>query len=33
MLVGKVVYRLGAVAVAALSAWAVWLSWRPTRRP
>ncbi len=25
---GKVVYRLGAVAVAALAAWAVWLSWR-----
>ncbi len=28
MMVGKVVYRLGAVAVAALAAWVVWLSWR-----
>jgi len=28
MMAGKVVYRLGAVAVAALAAWAVWLSWR-----
>ena len=28
MMIGKVVYRLGAVAVAALAAWAVWLSWR-----
>jgi len=28
MMAGKIVYRLGAVAVAALAAWAVWLSWR-----
>ena len=28
MMIGKVVYRLGAVAVAALAAWVVWLSWR-----
>ena len=28
MMIGKVVYRLGAVAVAAGAAWAVWLSWR-----
>src|SRR5215468_4355562 len=28
MMIGKVVYRLGAVAVVALAAWAVWLSWR-----
>ncbi len=28
MMVGKVVYRLGAVAVAAAAAWVVWLSWR-----
>jgi len=35
MMIGKVVYRLGAVAVAALAAWAVWLSWRasPTADP
>jgi hypothetical protein len=28
MMISKVVYRLGAVAVAALAAWVVWLSWR-----
>ena len=28
MMIGKAVYRLGAVAVAALAAWAVWLSWQ-----
>jgi hypothetical protein len=28
MMIGKAVYRLGAVAVAALAAWVVWLSWR-----
>ena len=28
MMISKVVYRLGAVAVAALTAWVVWLSWR-----
>ena len=28
MMMSKVVYRLGAVAVAALAAWVVWLSWR-----
>jgi hypothetical protein len=28
MMMGKVVYRLGTVAVAALAAWVVWLSWR-----
>jgi hypothetical protein len=28
MMVGKVVYRLGAGAVAAAAAWVVWLSWR-----
>ena len=28
MTIGKVGYRLGAVAVAAVAAWAVWLSWR-----
>ena len=28
MMISKIVYRLGAVAVAALAAWVVWLSWR-----
>ena len=28
MMISKVVYRLGAVAVAVLAAWAVWLSWQ-----
>jgi hypothetical protein len=28
MMVGKVVYRLGLVAVAAAVTWVVWLSWR-----
>ena len=28
MMISKVVYRLGAAAVAALAAWVVWLSWR-----
>jgi hypothetical protein len=28
MMIGKAVYRLGAVAVAALAVWAVWLSWQ-----
>jgi len=28
MMISRVVYRLGAVAVAALAAWVVWLSWR-----
>ena len=28
VMISKVVYRLGAVAVAALAAWVVWLSWR-----
>ena len=28
MMIGKAVYRIGAVAVAALAVWAVWLSWQ-----